>query len=532
MIVVGTCIYLSYSFFNTRINSYDGLNVHLKYILQIAEKGYVNSTEYPIKPYLGEIILSKIYTLLGLRALNLTFGLLTIANIYLANKVLESISYKKEKTKKLALWIFLCSPTFLGMAFQELKVDLIATALVFCIFLVLFKFYSQKDPKLFLLITALTGITTITKTSTIPLNMAIMGSGIFLLWKNKGIGFSKKMMFLTIGGGIFSTILLFWIITFGGTLPQLENHINIYPTTRVFINQRSLTRDTILLEKCNEDKLRKDYASFVYGSRSVLTFLQPLFYLTKYKAYSFSAQGMANPGITSYFGLIILPIFLVFNRKEKISKIQKLILIVTFLTTLIFYIKVGSIFWYLLPLYPIYAWVTAEFIEKISNRKVKKIGTTIIYATLATDFTIAIIIATSIFSNLEKLDGENIRKTHLKEIYEMNMKLGIIKKDTLILDASEHGHAILTTFVPRGDEIIIKSNYYFATANKPLEKMREELLENNIHYIIVNKNKLKDPWYQGCPGENNEILDNFIEKYTKPMFPKDSKYKDLFFEIT
>jgi len=532
LIIAGSILYLIYSYFNTRTSSYDGLNVHLKYILQIAGKGYVNSTEYPIKPYLGEIILSKVYTSLGLRALNLTFGLLSLLNIYLAYKVLMELTKENEKSvAQLALLIFTLSPTFLGMAFQELKVDLIASGLVLSALLLFCNLHSRKTTAIFFTLATVLGLINITKTSAIPISITTMVLGFFLILLKKKVGVLKKIGLIVAGTFIFLAPMIVWATIFGGTIPQLENHINVQPFHQKSVNVVNLKRNKKLLETCNKDKLKKDYGSFVYGARSLLVLAQPIFYLSRYKAYPFSIQGMANPGIAVYFGLIMFPIAPIIFKNKKLKEIHKLIFLITIIPTILFYIMVSSIFWYLLPLYPIYALITAYFIKNLESEKIKEALKSLIYASLATNFTLALIITFLNFESLKSLDKENIMNSSFGNLYEINMEIAALSGDSLILDASEHGHTVLTTFIPKGDEKIVKSNYYFATSNKLLSEMKEELLQNNIHYLMVKKDKLKDPWYQGCPKQNNITLYNFIQEYTKPVFPEEPKYESLFFEI-
>ena len=87
--------YLIYSYFNSRIYSYDGGLYHIKYMLAIVDKWYIATTEYPVRPYLGEYIFAIIYKFLGLRALNLILGILTLLNVYLANILIKKLTICK-----------------------------------------------------------------------------------------------------------------------------------------------------------------------------------------------------------------------------------------------------------------------------------------------------------------------------------------------------------------------------------------------------------------------------------------------------
>ncbi|MBD3365844.1 hypothetical protein GF360_00705 [candidate division WWE3 bacterium] len=529
LVIGGILAYLTYSYYNTRIHSHDGLNTHLKYILQIAEKGFVNSTEYPIKPYFGEIILGHVYKNLGLRALNLTLGILTLLNTYLVYQLLKTLETKNEKVKKLAFLIFLLSPTFLGFAFKELKIDLISSAILLLALINFRKLSYKASHKRYLVICLLTGIVIITKTSAIPIAITILiAATIKHLLKNKN---SKTIITTLIGISVAILPSILWALNFGGTIPQLENLVDITPQRNLFVNRVSLERDPHILAKCNQDKLKKDYSSFIFGSRTPLVLLQPIFYLTRYKAYPFSVQSMANPGILLYFGLIILFPYILFKKKSFFGNSKKEMYWLILTQTVIFYILVGSVFWYLLPLYPFYALLTASFLDHIKNARVKKLFLDITKASLITNLIYALILSYMYMEPLKTLDEKNIKQSDLVKIYEQNKVISKFRKNFLILDASEHGHAILTPFVPGGDEFIVKSNYYFASSPKNPKEMKEELIENGIKFIMAEKDKLEDSWYTDCPKENNKKLKNFLDKHTVPVFPRNTQYNNLFFEI-
>ncbi|MFH1295636.1 MAG: hypothetical protein ABIH84_03590, partial [bacterium] len=74
-----------------------------------------------------------------------------------------------------------------------------------------------------------------------------------------------------------------------------------------------------------------------------------------------------------------------------------------------------------------------------------------------------------------------------------------------------------------------RSNYYFASSDKTIDEMRQELLDKNIKYIIARKSTLFNSWYAGCPLRNNEILFQFLERHTKVIY--DSKYVGEIYQL-
>ncbi len=530
-ITLVTILFLIFSYFNTRTASYDGLNVHLKYILQIQEKGFVGTTEYPVKPYLGELLLTGVYDLFGLRGLNSIFGILVLVNIFLIYNLIKCLATNNDFVRKLSLFIVVLSPSFLGMALQELKIDLILSATMLSALILFCKLVKDKKHRLFPLITILSGISIVIKPSSAVTSLCLLLLGLFVVAFSSKLKFPKRLLFGSIGCLVFALPILIWTMYFGGTIPQLENRINIKPIHNQGIKQISLSRNKELLSNCTEDRWKKDYSSFIYGSRSLLVLAQPFFYITRLHAYPFSAQGMANPGILLYLGILVFLALPFLTNIRRFSSLHKYFYIITLGSTLAFLIMVSSIYWYLLYLFPIFALVISSVIDRIKDVKLKEITKLTIYSTLLTNLIIALLMASLVFEPIPNLNAEVLKKSSLREVYDTSNRLNQIPEDGFILDASEHRYNVLTTFVSRGDMRIVKSNYYFAASNLSLKNMRDELLKNNIKYLIVYKNKLKDPWYKRCPKLNNKILAEFMNEYTYPMYPNDPKYKDLIFVI-
>jgi len=525
--ILGTA-YLVYSYFNSRVYSYDGGLYHLKYMLLVVEKWFVATTEYPVRPYLGEYVFALIYKFLGLRKLNLALGISTLLSIYQAKIIIKELT-KDSLERNLSLALFIFSPTFISLSTREIKPDMLACNMLFCIFILFIK--HQKGEYVFLpLIGLLCGLSVLVKTSTLFVIPWVMLLGIITLIKTRVFLKTKLLLiFLTSVSSILP--LITWFVAFGGTIPQIENNINIKPLIHRDTPQVELERESTILNTCNEDKLKKDYSSFIYGSRSPLVLLQPLFYITRFKSYSFSTQQLAHPGIFLYLGMIALPTILIFKKRFEIDKTMRDVGLISLFSTIIFMVLVSSIFWYLLPLYPIYAIIISKLIGSIKIPSLKKILLNLCYLTLATNLIIGVTTATLIFTPIENLGGEEIKKTELNQIYEFNMRINSISDGSLILDASEHPFNINTMFVPNADIKIVKSNYYFASTDRPLNSLRNELLGNNIKFVVVNKDYLESPFYEGCPLKNNIKLLEFLEKYTEPVYKGETEYEKKIFRI-
>lgn len=267
--------YLLFSYFNTRVNSYDGMYHNLKFILAISDKGYVNSTEYPLKPYLGEVILSFIYSNFGLRFLNLALGILFIATCFIGYRFITYFA-TDTKLRIISFIVFIFAPTSIAFAFIELKSDLIASLLVVYSFILLKNLIDKKERFEHYLISIFLSIAVLIKTTTIPISILILIFAVYFVFKNS-IGIKTFILKIFLMTFLYFIPIFIWFIHFGGTIPQFENKLNIssYHSSGKFF----LKRDTDILEICNEEKVVKDYSSFIYGSRSILVFFSTNFLL-------------------------------------------------------------------------------------------------------------------------------------------------------------------------------------------------------------------------------------------------------------
>lgn len=520
--------YLVYSYFNSRIYSYDGLNYHIKYMLSIANKGYVATTEYPVRPYLGEYIFAFIYKFAGLRMLNLTLGIVSILNVYFAYLILSGITNNRLE-RNLSLALFVSSPTFIALSSTELKPDTISSLSIFITLLLLIKFLNGKY-YLFPIIGIFSGLSILIKSSSFFITPFFIATGGIYLLKSKTL-LRTKIFLSIVTVVLFCLPIILWFIFYGGTFPQIENSLNIKPLINSNPQTMELERFDELVKECNEDKLKKDYSSFIFGGRSLFVLFQPFFYITNFSKPIFSAQRMANPGIFVYCGMVILLASVFFYKKLNLNPVAKKIYWLSIFSTIVFMILVSSILWYMLPIFPIYALVISILINKIENKFTKKTLLILIYSTVVMNIIIGIKTAEINFSPIEDFSKEQLYNTELSAIYDMNMDIDNISEGSYILDASEHRFNVLTTFVPNVDERVIKSNYYFASKTKSLEAFREELLRKNIKIIIVKKEYLLNPWYEKCPLQNNLNLMRFLEKYTVPVSNDKNKHENLIFKI-
>lgn len=233
---------------------------------------------------------------------------------------------------------------------------------------------------------------------------------------------------------------------------------------------------------------------------------------------------MATPGILIYIG--ILSIFFEPFKKNFKYKVTyyKVIVIISFIYTLVFLVLVSSIFWYLYPLFLVYSYISIcnfyEYIYKpfhnfLSKRYYKIALSVIFISIMMSQFLFSFVKDSRYYSfdftdNLFSLeDKRSHRYLHLMNDSVINTFTG----NSYILDASEHPYLVPVTFVKNWDLRVINSNYYFVSSRYSVEEIFHELKSKNINFVILNPKQLKSRWYEGCK-ENNKILEDFLYKYT------------------
>ncbi len=491
-LIVAIVSFLVFSYFNTRLYSYDGLNNHLRMVLLVADHGQIN---FPEKPYLAEFLLGMILRISSLRVVNLTTGIWAVISAVLTFKLLQYLT-KNTRLQKASWLLVVLSQPFLALAFLEFKVDMILYALVTGALILFLEIMENSRTKLFPAFALVLSLCVLVKSSVIP---TVIMLGLLALLHLAKTNFRKNLPLLLLGGLVFLLPILFWVLSFGVTIPHFDKTIGRSN------NVVYLQRDEQKLNQCTNDKLKRDYGSFIFGSRTPLVLLQPIFFITNYNNYEFADIPLQSLGIFLYTGIFILAFF-----GKKFGKLYW----VALGTLIPFYIFVAAPYWYLFYLFPLFALAFFTLIEQIKNERFKKVIYILVVASLIHNVT-TIGYATKIaFTPIRSFAEENIKETFLKDTYEYNKILEEVAQNGKILNASEKGHQIFLLFMGNNDSQVVNSNYYFGTSGKSGEEMKNELLSQGIRYITVFEGVLDHEWYIGCPKENNQVLKDFLEKHT------------------
>lgn len=529
IVVLFALSFLVYSFFNTRTYSYDGLNTHIRIAKLVKDKGFVSTALEPTKPYFGEFLMGKVWGVAGLRTVNLIFGILTVLGSFLSYLLIRKLGIVNRKMANVSFCLLISSPMFVAMATLEFKVDLILFVIVQTILLLLLQLSSDTKIWVYPIIGLLNGVGLIIKTSYIPTAIIVFLMSSFIVFKKRGFGGFLVMFFVTL---CFSLLpLVIWIKSFGFTLPLFENTIKVRSTRDVSESTIVLERDPIILNECYSEKISKDYSSFIYGARSPLVLIQPLFYITKFKFYPFSTQPMANPGPFLYFGVFLLLLTPLLYSLKKLTRDMMYIYIISAFTLVVFFVFVSSIYWYLFFLLPVFSITVTKFVFNSSHTKPGNILYYLLYSSIGANFIIALSFAGLYFNPIKDYSYENIQGSHLESLYISNKFIESLSNEGYILNASEHPDWILLPFMDNSDTKVVRSNYYFISSRKSLSEINEVFKKNNIKYILVNYESLKSDWYEGCPGENNEMIIKYIDKFTVPVKVANEDFNTYIFKI-
>ncbi|KKT70014.1 MAG: hypothetical protein UW65_C0005G0009 [candidate division WWE3 bacterium GW2011_GWB1_44_4] len=516
LVVSIIALYLLFAYFNTRIDSIDGLNYSLRFASLVKDKGYVAILENPIKPYLGEMLLGLTWRFFGFRAMHLMLGLWAVLSALLAYKLFTKVFPTNTELRRRGLLLFVLSSPVLALALHEFKTDLLLVTLVLGSFLLLFELFVNAKTFHLPLIALLCGLSILVKTSSTP--AALLITLVAFLQVAKAEKLRSALPRILSGVILFFSPIFIWGTFFGITVPSFEEEIRVPSVLSKNPRHLYLTRDPKILAACIEERDTKDYGSFIFGARSPLVLIQPYFYLTRTNAYSFSEQGLQNLGPFLYVGLVLLMAAPLIFGWRKLQPIHKALYIVSLGTLACFYYFVSAIYWYIIFLFPLSSAIVVYLISTLKNHRLKEVLVNLLYAGLALNVFLALKTTLLVSHPMAEITQTALEGTMASGVYLHNKKLERLAQNGLILNASEHKDLIPVTFMTDNDAKVLKSNYYFASASKPPDEMYQELRDLGIKYITVDKYSLYSQWYQGCPKENNKILLAFLEKYTIPVF--------------
>jgi hypothetical protein len=483
----------------------------------VADHFKISWSVLPPYPYATELFLGIVLKYFGIHGLNLTFGIIAVLNIYVTYLFFRELDISK-RISRLALIIFIGSPTFLEIAFWEFKVEMFLSAVVMASFFVFLRILKKWDYPQIILLGFLGALAILIKITSSP----IVFSELFLI---SFFLFSKTtkrqwiLMLITYGMS-FLFPLLIWTRYEGIRLtPSLAIANNFHLISASPTNQWAV--DANIVETCTAQTHQLDIGRYFPNSTLWDKLAQPFAYILSIRSYyHLPYYQKEDPGPFIYAGIFIfvcLPF--IWKRTRTFPFIGFYIIGTAFIA--FFYIFVGTIFWYLFPIFPLIALSIPLVANGVKIRSVdRKFTERIILSFACINFLYMILMAPARINMAHSInDLANTDTAFIRDIYLHNTYINQNTTGSLILDTTEFPFTVLLPFVDDADTRIIYSNYYFAAANKSLADMYNELTAKGIGYVIANKLPTTTPWYTGCVARNRDILVDFLDRYTIPLYP-------------
>ncbi|MFA5776666.1 MAG: glycosyltransferase family 39 protein [Patescibacteria group bacterium] len=521
IIIATAAMYLIYSFFYYRTNSWDGGALYYRSAYLVKEKLHSDVLQGALNPYLSELILGIVGRFLGDNFMFFMFGLTSLSVLYIAYLLYKRLGFNSFVTK-CSLLILASSSTYIMLSIHEFKVELFLLFFSNLFLLTLIKIIEKPCYRWFILLGLFASLSFLVKISVLPLILfaPVLVLSALVLRKELHLGHAVKYF------GLFILSLLLpifmWTLYTPTQLPIIGN-VDLL-NRKSHTNFVDLERKPQLLAECSNQSTQRDQSGWIYFKNELWILIQPfqfLFLVGLNKTQFVFHTG--NPGPYIYFGIWLLPfVSLIFYRNKDLKKFLVYASTIPFI--IIIYYMSKSVFWYFFPVYPLLATV----IPVLAERYIKT-G----YATSVFKVTLLSLVFTHAlwgFGTMATLANtvQNLRDSN-PVIYDLSKQAQNLPGDSYILDAAQHQFIVFLPFMSNYDTRIVRSDFYFAGSGKSIDEMRQELLDKNIRYIIARKRTLFDSWYAGCPLRNNEILFQFLEKHTKQIY--DSVYVGEIYEI-
>lgn len=486
--------------------SRDGLVGYFRNVVNVEHLGISTRVEGSQYPYLVELLMGLASRIFPLNTLFISFGLAGVLCAYTSWLIYGRLGLSGF-VKRAALMVFISSPTFLFLLFYEFKIELFLLLFTNLYTLLWLKVFDNASHRNFAVLGLLSSITFLIKVSSLPLFVVCTAGLIVFLFRKNILTWGRCLKMWTV-------YLVFLLLPVVGWLLYTPTYLPLFGDIDLLkknnpLDFAGLDRDSEIWDMCIRQARFADYSSFIYYKNELSLLLQPFQYLLlkDVTSYQFSFH-FINPGPYIYFGIWLIGVALHTAWRRRLVHLTLLLgLSIPFI--LVIYIQTKSVFWYLFPVFPLLSLVVPYIAENILTRdKFKNIFLWLLlslsFAQLFWGF------ATSLQMLAYRRESVNV----LNELREMNARVQELATDSFVMNATQHQHAAYFPFMTNSRERLVESDYYFASSEKDLEGMRDELVGKNVHYVVAMKDTLFDPWYKGCPLRNNERLFNFLEQHT------------------
>ncbi|MFH1566181.1 MAG: glycosyltransferase family 39 protein, partial [bacterium] len=483
-----------YSFLYYRTNSWDGANLYYRSAYLVKEKLHSSVLQGALSPYLSEFILGIVGRFLGDNFMFFTFGLASVAGLYTTFMLYRRLGFSSFVIKS-SLLILASSSTYIMLSIHEFKVELFLLFFTNLFLLTLVKVIEKPRYRLFILLGFFAALGFLVKISVLPLVLFAPVLTLFTFVSHKKLSITQGFGYLVLFILLFIIPVFIWVLCTPAQLPVIGTVDLLNRKSRV--NFVDLEREPQLLAECNSQSIQRDQSGWIYFKNELWILIQPFqfFFLTGLNKDQFVFH-TGNPGPYIYSGIWLLPfVSLIFYRQKDFKKFLIYASSIPFIV-IIYYLS-KSVFWYFFPVYPLVATAVPVLAERyIKTGYAMSIFKITLLSLVFTHILWGITAVVSLVSTVQNLRDSS------PVIYDLSKQAQNLPGDSYILDAAQHQFIVFLPFMNNYDTRIVRSNYYFASSDKTIDEMRQELLDKNIKYIIARKSTLFNSWYAGCPLRN------------------------------
>ncbi|MBP8960821.1 glycosyltransferase [Patescibacteria group bacterium] len=512
-------VWLFLSVVSSREFSYDGLFIYLKRTLYISKYGFLPPTTVSV-PYLAELVFGLLHRMGSFPLLQLFFGLLGLSFLFITLKVYEALGVSSEN-KKLSLFILLTTPSTLALFFVEFKVELFLFNLVALSLYFLIKGLKTFERKHLLLFGLFLGLAVLTKFVFIVPAVLLIFFAFFV---------SKDPRYIYESGFLMSLIILLWIVFFGLEITWLGMRI---PSYLGFIDTPGLEMNPVIEHLCKQDWISRDKGTLFYTTNLLQRIFQPLYYfdLSVPMVPNDTLAGLLDYGVFLYLSFwIFIPVSFPLLFSSDTSPPLRVLILASIFFLLFFFFEIGTIYWYLYGLLPIYILSIPFFLNRLRSPFYRK-------AVYSMILSLGFIHLFVVFQVLLGISGVSISTKELRDslgVWEISDQVNALDPEDKILMPFQFPYSIRIyarenhqsynpvayslAFVDPYYTRVVDGSCYFISSGKNFPEMLQEFENLGIKYISVHKESLLHSWHgDAYLRAHNENLYKFITLYTHPV---------------
>ncbi len=506
LILVGATFFLLFCFSTIRGSSFDGLVTYLKTIYLVKSNfSEILILSNPIRPFLIEALLGILWRYSDIRVVGVSIGFAYLMVGYLTLNFLSLLGYSK-KVRILAVTILLGSPTFLLLGLYEYKIDLFLLVSCLVTYIVFYRIVAiAPTARALFSFSLLSGVTLLIKFTYLPLFVCL---GFCVMYEiavyQKFRTFKKLLVLSSLIVFGFSPILI-WTALFGSQLSYLGYVSKDFEFYR--IPKTSLLVNIEAYEQCRAEVIAEDRDQYLPNNNIADVLTQPINYVLNRTAHNGNHQTLFDIGFFLYFSLVAF-IPLIIWQFRSYSRTEKYLYMSAAVYIVIFFLTVGSTFWYLLPILPI---VAAPLMNYLYGKGVSRLGARILDSLVVTTVLFYFLLASLLTLTANSLSTEmwfmDLHINDFSKAVEQAASTGwVYNNSTFGFD----------TFNVMQHRVLPNTHFFAGFAS--VEELHKELISKGVTHISVIPALSSFISDRSCALREAENFARFQEKYLTPVY--------------